>query len=259
MVSIETGAISPMTFHPGQSGNPAGRAVGSRNKKTLAAEEALFDHAQELVEDTVRRAKAGEPAAMRLCMERILPVGRGRPLPIDLPPVRNSNDAYKAAAVVMEALKEGAISAREAVDLLRVVEGLARLTGTVDFIRRIARKEVARAAQTLGFEHFFAGPPAAERTTEEERRNWEAASPADEGRPTANRGNGIGHTNNGIAHEDISPDQRLSLQIVADSAENGECPLPIPPPTGTPRRERRGDPVAGERGACGTMRSPPLV
>ena len=31
-----------MTFQPGQSGNPAGRAVGSRNKKTLAAEAALL-------------------------------------------------------------------------------------------------------------------------------------------------------------------------------------------------------------------------
>src|ERR1043166_4130840 len=150
-----------MTFQPGQSGNPAGRAVGSRNKKTLAVEAALFDHAQELVQDLVRRAKNGEPAAMRLCMERILPVGRGRPLPIALPAIRSSEDALAAADVIMDALKEGAVSAREAVDLLRVVEGLTRLTGAIDFIKKVARREVARAAQTLGMEHFFAGPPAA--------------------------------------------------------------------------------------------------
>jgi hypothetical protein len=59
----------------------------------------------------------------------------------------------------MEALKEGAISTREAVDLLRVVQGLARLIGTVDFIRRSARTEVARAAVTFGIERFFAGSP----------------------------------------------------------------------------------------------------
>jgi len=75
-----------MTFKPGQSGNPAGRATGSRNKQTLAAEALLFEHAQALVEDLVKRAKNGEPAAMRLAMERILPTGRGRPLPIELPP-----------------------------------------------------------------------------------------------------------------------------------------------------------------------------
>jgi hypothetical protein len=150
-----------MTFKPGQSGNPAGRAVGSRNKKTLAVEAALFERAQELVDDLVERAKNGEPAAMRLCMERILPVGRGRPLPIELPPVRSAEDAQAAAGVIMEALKEGAISAREAVDLLRVVEGLTRLTGAIDFIKKVARREVAKAAQTLGMDHFFAGPPAA--------------------------------------------------------------------------------------------------
>jgi hypothetical protein len=150
-----------MTFQPGQSGNPAGRAAGSRNKKTLAAEAALFDHAQELVDDLVARARRGEPAAMRLAMERILPAGRGRPLPIELPPVRSTEDALAAADVIMDALKAGAISAREAVDLLRVVEGLTRLTGAIDFIKRVARREVARAAQTLGMEHFFAGPPAA--------------------------------------------------------------------------------------------------
>jgi hypothetical protein len=150
-----------MTFQRGHSGNPAGRAVGSRNKKTLAVEAALFDHAQELVVNLVDRAKRGEPAALRLAMERILPVGRGRPLPIELPSVRSTEDALAAADVIMDALKEGAISAREAVDLLRVVEGLTRLTGAISFIKKMARREVARAAQTLGMEHFFAGPPAA--------------------------------------------------------------------------------------------------
>jgi Family of unknown function (DUF5681) len=149
-----------MTFQRGESGNPAGRAVGSRNKKTLAVEAALFDHAEALVKNLVDRAMAGEPAAMRLAMERVLPAGRGRPLPIDLPPVRSAEDAQAAAAVIMAALKEGAISAREAVDLLRVVEGLTRLTGAIDVIKKIARKEVAKAAAALGMEHFFAGPPA---------------------------------------------------------------------------------------------------
>jgi hypothetical protein len=173
-----------MTFQPGQSGNPAGRAVGSRNKKTLAVEAALFERAQELVDELVRRAKNGEPAAMRLAMERILPVGRGRPLPIELPAVRSSEDAQAAADVIMDALKEGAISAREAVDLLRVVEGLTRLTGAIDFIKKIARREVAKAAQTLGFDHFFAGPPAANdyarRTAELNADDEPATDEADE-------------------------------------------------------------------------------
>jgi hypothetical protein len=34
-----------MQFQPGQSGNPAGRPPGARNKKTLAMEEMLAEHA----------------------------------------------------------------------------------------------------------------------------------------------------------------------------------------------------------------------
>lgn len=146
-----------MTFRPGQSGD----RLGSRNKKTLAVEAQLFEHAQELVDDLVRRAKRGEPAAMRLAMERILPTGRGRPLPIELPPVTSAADAQGAADVIMEALKDGTISARETVDLLRVVDGLIRLNGAIASLEKVARREVGKAAQTLEVDHFFPGPPAA--------------------------------------------------------------------------------------------------
>ena len=149
-----------MTFTPGQSGNPAGRAVGSRNKQVLAAEAALFKHAQELVENLVTRANRGEPAAMRLAMDRILPTGRGRPLPIELPPVRSTEDAQAATGTIMDALKQGALSAREAADLLNVVTALVRLTGTIELMKKTARREVAKAAQTLGIDHFYPGPPA---------------------------------------------------------------------------------------------------
>jgi len=168
-----------MTFQPGESGNPAGRAVGSRNRKTLAAEAKFFASADELVDDLVKRALAGEPVAMRLCAERVLPVGRGRPLPIELPPIKRVDDAYVAAGIIMDALKEGALAAREAVDLLRVVEGLTRLTGTVAMVKKVARREVAKVAATLGLEHFFAGPPAkgrskaADATADDADAAWE--------------------------------------------------------------------------------------
>jgi hypothetical protein len=210
-----------MTFRPGESGNPGGREPGSRNRRTIAAEEKLFARADELVDDLVRRALAGEPAAMRLCAERVLPV-RGRPLPIDLPPIRHLDHAQKAAQVIVTALKEGALSAREAVDLLRVVEGLTRLTGTVGICKKIARREVARAAQTLGFEHFFAGPPAEHwkkkdtaRIEAEALARWEHGDDADADDADATTAETSENAQTDGA--DISPDQRVSLQRLADS------------------------------------------
>ena len=229
-----------MTFKPGQSGNPAGRAVGSRNKKTLAAEAALFDHAQELVADLVKRAKNGEPAAMRLAMDRILPTGRGRPLPIELPPVRSTEDAQVAAGVIMDALKEGALSAREAVDLINVVGALTRLTGTIEYIKKVVRREVARSAQTLGFEHFFAGRPAdnnyarqvAEMNAEEdvaEAEEDELPRHPDEYRSTQDPLYRWKHEDM-EAHAARAAQGDESLQIVADSEREQEPPTPDPSP-----------------------------
>jgi hypothetical protein len=217
-----------MTFKPGQSGNPAGRAVGSRNKQTLAVEARLFEHAQELVDDLVERAKNGEPAAMRLAMERILPAGRGRPLPIELPPVRSAADADAAAAVIMDALKQGALSAREAVDLINVVAALSRLTGTIEYIKMIARREVAKAAQTLGFEHFFAGRPADNNYARRAETNEDELPDRhpDEYRSTQDplyRWNyeDIEAHAAGAGRPEGAPEGDESLQIVADSDDGG--------------------------------------
>src|SRR5712691_1165149 len=84
--SILKGVIA-MHFTPGQSGNPAGRPPGARNKRTLALEALFNAEAEETVKEIIERAKRGEPAAMRLCMERAVPTGRNRPLAIALPPI----------------------------------------------------------------------------------------------------------------------------------------------------------------------------
>jgi hypothetical protein len=46
----------------------------------------------------VSAAKAGDPTAMRLCLERLVPVRKGRPITFDLPPVETASDISKASA-----------------------------------------------------------------------------------------------------------------------------------------------------------------
>jgi hypothetical protein len=120
-----------MRFQPGQSGNPAGRPAGSRNQKTLEMEDMLADRAEAAVTKILDRAETGDPAAMRLCMDRVLPTGANRPLALELPPVKTPDDVTAAAGVVVKALGEGAISPRETVHLLTVVERLARIAERV--------------------------------------------------------------------------------------------------------------------------------
>src|ERR1043166_7583154 len=87
-----------MKFQPGQSGNPAGRPPGSLNKKTLAAQAAFEDRAEEVVASVVEHAKNGKAAAMRLCMERWVPTGRNRPLAIDRPVIKTAADVGATGA-----------------------------------------------------------------------------------------------------------------------------------------------------------------
>ena len=72
-------------FQPGQSGNPAGRRWGSRNRTTLAAATLLDAEALGLTRRAIEAAVAGDMLAMKLCLERVLPRCHERPVTFSLP------------------------------------------------------------------------------------------------------------------------------------------------------------------------------
>jgi hypothetical protein len=88
-------------FQPGQSGNPAGRPLGSRNKATIAAQELFAATAVETAKFIIARAQCGNSTAMRLCVERTPP-------DVKLPTVKCADDAQKALDTVIEAFGRGA-------------------------------------------------------------------------------------------------------------------------------------------------------
>jgi hypothetical protein len=114
-------------FKPGQSGNPEGRPKGARNRSTLAAEALLDGEAEALTRKAIELALAGEPTALRLCMERLLPARRDRPISLDLPPINNTGDVCRAIDVVVSAIGSGTITPSEAGAVSKVIEaaGLA--------------------------------------------------------------------------------------------------------------------------------------
>src|SRR5215471_12161564 len=72
-------------FRKGASGNPKGRPPGSRNRVTLAVEAILDGEAERLTRKAVEMALAGNMAALRLCIERLAPVGHERPISAQIP------------------------------------------------------------------------------------------------------------------------------------------------------------------------------
>jgi hypothetical protein len=116
------GPVRGRPFAKGQSGNPRGRPIGSRNKATLAAAALLAGEAEALTRKAVELALAGDPTALRLCLERILPPCRERPVRFSLPPVKRADDITAAMGAVTAALAEGAITPGEAVTIATVID-----------------------------------------------------------------------------------------------------------------------------------------
>ena len=137
-------------FVKGRSGNPTGRRYGSRNKKTLAAAVLLDGEAEALTRKAVELALAGDQTALRLCIERILPPCRERPVRFTLPPIESSEDISAAMNAVTAALARGIITPGEAERIANVVDTFARAIATTK-----RRESAVDPLQILGLSNFY--------------------------------------------------------------------------------------------------------
>jgi hypothetical protein len=91
-------------FEKGQSGNPAGKPRGARHKATLAAEALLDGEVERLTRKAIERALEGDGVALRLCLERLIPPRRDRPIRLDLPPIPDAAGVAAAQQAVVQAV-----------------------------------------------------------------------------------------------------------------------------------------------------------
>jgi hypothetical protein len=76
--------------------------------------EALLEEgAEQLINKAMTMALAGDTAAMRLCLERILPVRRDRLVHLDLPPIGSAKEISGAMSTILKAIGEGQITPGE--------------------------------------------------------------------------------------------------------------------------------------------------
>ena len=123
-------------FRKGRSGNPAGRPHGSVNSATRAATLLLDGEAEALTRKAVELALAGDPAALRLCLDRIIGVRRGRPVALTLPQIASIADLAAAMAAIAAAAADGMITPDEAVALSQMVESFTRTLDAAHVERR---------------------------------------------------------------------------------------------------------------------------
>ena len=131
----------PWQFQPGQSGNPKGRPRGCRHRATVAAEALLDGEAEGLTRKAIELALAGDTTALRLCLERILPPRKDRPVQLELPPIEGVQDLARATMVLLGAVAAGELTPAEAGEVAKLVEAHRRTIETVELEERLRRLE----------------------------------------------------------------------------------------------------------------------
>ena len=133
-----------MPFEPGQSGNPAGKAKGTRNKVTLAIEALLDGEAEALTRKAIEIAKGGDLAALRLCLDRLAPPRKDRLVMFELPTITSAADAVKASAALVAAVAVGDLTPAEAGELGKLIEAYVKALEATDFAARLDNLERKR-------------------------------------------------------------------------------------------------------------------
>jgi len=129
-------------FKPGQSGNPAGRPRGIKDRRVQRRE--LFEaHAEELVTKAIELALNGDGMALRMCLDRIVPPAKEDPIHIDLPPTTDLPGCDAAQAAIMHAVASGELLPSQGEALSALVERRRKAIETSDLLKRIELLEKA--------------------------------------------------------------------------------------------------------------------
>jgi hypothetical protein len=137
-------------WKPGQSGNPKGRPPGCRNRVTMIAEALIGKQAQELTTKAIALALSGDATALRLCLERIIPPARERPLAFKLPKLETCGDAILALGSIAGGLANGKLLPHEAESLSGLVAAFVKTVEISNLEDRLAALEQAHAEDTRG-------------------------------------------------------------------------------------------------------------
>lgn len=124
---------------PGQSGNPKGRPLGSRNKQNIVAEE-FANEGSELARVVMNAALSGDMQAANLVLQRLAPPLRARAEKVTFELNPNLSLTLQAQQVLF-AVSNGSIDPETGQLLIGCITALASLKQIDELDRRIAALE----------------------------------------------------------------------------------------------------------------------
>jgi hypothetical protein len=128
-------------FQPGNTIGK-GRAVGSRNNVTVAAENLIQGESEALSRKLIELALAGNVPCLKTAIERIVPVCKSRPISLpDMPKIDSVADASELTAYVIDAIAEGKVSPVEGEIISRACERHLKALEVRDLEARLSALE----------------------------------------------------------------------------------------------------------------------
>lgn len=122
-------------FQKGTSGNPKGKPPGAKDKRT-ELRELLRPHAAELLQKAVDMALDGDPSALRMCLDRLIPTVKAmsEPISVTLPTI---GTLAEQSAAIYQAVARGEIGTDEGAAMMQLLQGQARITEFTELVTRI--------------------------------------------------------------------------------------------------------------------------
>lgn len=127
-----------MAFKKGQSGNPGGRPRGIKDRR-VKYREYLEPHAEDLIKKTVDLALTGDVAAMRLCLERIIPPIKAKGETVNIGTLKGSLTVQ--GQKIISAMGKGQLTPSEAASMLSTMASQTRIIEADELEKRIAALE----------------------------------------------------------------------------------------------------------------------
>jgi hypothetical protein len=124
-------------FEPGNAGRPP----GSKNKTTRLIEELFDGEAEKLTRKLLDCALGGDVRCLLYCVDRASPKGRGRPLGLQLPPIKSVCDVPAAMSAIALGVTNGDVTVEEGSHLVQILDRYSNAVAAREFAIRLQNLE----------------------------------------------------------------------------------------------------------------------
>jgi hypothetical protein len=123
-------------FTPGNTAS-RGRPPGSRNQHTVWSEELIGQYREAVLRKCLAMALQGDSTAMRLCVERILPISKESRIRLKMAKVNTMAEVATAWNQVLQAVGRGEITPEQGQRLADLLQGRGRIIESEEMEARL--------------------------------------------------------------------------------------------------------------------------